>query len=73
MPHGKASNACLAKIDVFKGKDNDQLDTFFNQVEEFVAFFHLGRAQDMSSGSGPSYRHYFGVCKTGAIPTPVLG
>ncbi len=27
-------------MDVFKGEGNDQLDTFFDQVEEFAAFFH---------------------------------
>ncbi len=27
-------------MDVFKGEGNNQLDTFFDQVEEFAAFFH---------------------------------
>ncbi len=40
MPNRPVPIACLAKMDVFKGEENDQLDTFFDQVEEFAAFFH---------------------------------
>ena len=27
-------------MNVFKGEGNDQLDTFYDQVDEFAAFFH---------------------------------
>ncbi len=42
MPHRPAPIARLAKIDAFKGEGNGQLDTFFDQEEEFAAFFHWG-------------------------------
>ncbi len=42
MPNIPVPMARLAKMDVFKGEGNDQLDTFFDQVEEFAAFFTLG-------------------------------
>lgn len=40
MPRHPVPIAGLARMDVFKGKGNDQLDTFFYQVEEFAAFLH---------------------------------
>ncbi len=40
MPNRPVPIARLAKMDVFKVEGNDQLDTFFDQVEEFAAFFH---------------------------------
>ncbi len=40
MSNRPVTMARLAKMDVFKGEKNYQLDTFFDQVEEFAAFFH---------------------------------
>ncbi len=40
MPNLSIPVARLAKMDVFEGEGNDQLDTFFDQVEEFAAFFY---------------------------------
>ncbi len=52
MPNLPAPIACLAKMASFRGEGNNQLDTFFDQIEKFAAC-PLRQVQDLSPGLDP--------------------